>query len=111
MVRGLLEGMLGELGFRVTAAASGAEALALVDGGRLEPDLVLTDMIMPGMTGTDLVERLRRVRPGLRAAIMSGYSEGSVSSQGLLGPGTRFLRKPFTSRELAAAVGGALGDG
>lgn len=93
--------VLERLGYRVLAAANGEDALRQVaaHGGSL--DLLLTDMMMPGMGGGELVRRLRELKPALRVLLMSGYSEELVTTEF---PEQPFLPKPFTSVELADAV-------
>ncbi|GAB4253515.1 response regulator [Deferrisoma sp.] len=106
-IRELLGTMLTQLGYDVTLAANGGEALLLVEEKGLRPDLVLTDVVMPHMSGKELVERLRQNRPDLRALFMSGYT-GAALPPGVLGEGVPFLPKPFTLRGLADAVRNAL---
>lgn len=107
-LRRLTVALLAKLGYRVTVAADGAEALRLVELERLEPDLVLTDVIMPLMSGTELVEQLRRTRPHQKALYMSGYTESAIALNGDLPSGTLFINKPFTLDGLAARVREAL---
>jgi PAS domain S-box-containing protein len=104
----LCETTLAGLGYRVAAAASGAEARFLVEERGFEPDLVVTDVIMPGMSGAELVERLRRNRPGIKALFMSGYPDDAIARHGVLESGTPFIQKPFTARSLALMVRQAL---
>jgi len=90
-------------GYRVTAAAGGAEALALVGAGETPIDLVLTDVVMPGMSGPQLVERLRERLPALRAVFMSGYAADAMPRPGEAGR-TAFIQKPFTAAMLGATL-------
>jgi CheY-like chemotaxis protein len=106
-LRGLLETMLSRLGYKVTLAANGGEALLLVEKG-LEPDLVITDVVMPGMSGPVLVERLRQKQPGLKVLFMSGYTDNAIVHHGVLEPGTPFIQKPFTPLDIAENVGKVL---
>ena len=98
LVRASTLEMLTELGYSVIEADFAEAALALVDKG-LEPDLLVTDHLMPGMTGIELVERLRERQPRLPALVVSGYAE-------LEGLGSEFSRltKPFRQSELAEAL-------
>jgi DNA-binding NarL/FixJ family response regulator len=71
-------------------------------------DLVVTDMVMPEISGRELAEQLRAQRPDLRVLYMSGYTTDDIIRRGLLDPSTAFLQKPFTAERLAAAVRDAL---
>ncbi len=104
MVRRLVAEALSGAGFEVLAAANGAEALARAAevGGRL--DLLLTDLIMPGMNGRELHRRLRAPYPDLPVLYVSGYTGDLLGHHGVLEPGTNFLPKPFSIRALLAAV-------
>jgi PAS domain S-box-containing protein len=103
-LRGLLGEILAKFGYEVTLAANGGEALLLVEEQGLKPDLVITDMVMPGLTGSALSERLRRKHPGLKVLFMSGYTEDTIIHDGALDPGTPFIQKPFTIRGIAEKV-------
>ena len=103
-VRGLVKEMLSKSGYEVTLAANGGEALLLVEENGLRPDLIVTDVVMPGMSGKVLVERLRRNQPGLKAIFMSGYTDNAIVHHGNLDRGTPFIQKPFTLREIAEKV-------
>lgn len=96
-------------GYRTLVAGNGSAALDIVAS---EPaiDLLLTDVVMPEMSGGELAERLRRALPGLPVVFMSGYSAGML--EGRLPPGERvtMLSKPFTAADLRAAVERALSD-
>jgi two-component system cell cycle sensor histidine kinase/response regulator CckA len=108
-VRKLIQQMLERLGYRVTLAANGNDALALVTEKGMDPDLVITDVVMPGMSGKELIERLRNIRPGQRFLYMSGYTDNAIGHQDVLDPDTPFLQKPFTNiREFAAKIEEAL---
>jgi two-component system, cell cycle sensor histidine kinase and response regulator CckA len=101
--RRVLEGA----GFRVVAAASGAEALEL-DAGLERLNLLVTDVVMPGLTGRELAETMRLRRTGLPVVLMSGYSRDAAALEELLAGGATFLEKPFTSADLLAVVGRVL---
>jgi PAS domain S-box-containing protein len=103
-LRGLLGEILAKFGYEVTLAANGGEALLLVEEQGLQPDLVITDMVMPGLTGSALSGRLRRKHPGLKVLFMSGYTEDTIIHDGALDPGTPFIQKPFTIRGIAEKV-------
>lgn len=107
-LRSLFERMLSSLGYRVTAATNGREALSLVEEKRWKPDLVITDVVMPEMDGAALVERLQRTYPDLKVLYTSGYTADAIGHRGVLLPDTPFLQKPFNLRTLAAKVREAL---
>ena len=110
-LRNLMESLLSHLGYQVTLAANGGEALLLMEEKGLAPDLVVTDVVMPNMSGRQLVDRLRRARPNLRALYMSGYTDDTIVHHGVLDPGTPFLQKPFNIRDLGAKVREVLQNG
>jgi PAS domain S-box-containing protein len=103
-VRSFVERVLGGLGYTVTTARSGAEALALAAHHRGPIDLLVTDVMLPGMNGRELSERLTALRPSLRTLFISGYTEDSIVHRGELGPDVAFLSKPFTPDALGRAV-------
>jgi PAS domain S-box-containing protein len=88
-------------GYTVVPAPGGAEALQLVDRGEVRPDVLLTDVVMPGMSGRELAGRLWGRCPGLRVLFMSGYTDDAVVRHGVLGADAAFLQKPFTPLALA----------
>ena len=115
-VRRTTRKMLESLGYTVREAGSGAEALALAAAQDTRIDLLATDVVMPGMRGPELCQRLALLRPGLRTVLMSGYAASttgnhSIGNHGVLEAGVRFLQKPFSLDELARKVHEALADG
>src|SRR5262249_28681989 len=100
-VRGLVEKILRMYGYTVLSAASPAEAIALSKGRRGAIDILVTDVIMPGMNGRELSRVLAASRPELRVLYMSGYTDAVIAQQGILEPGTAFVSKPFTPDALA----------
>jgi PAS domain S-box-containing protein len=100
--------VLRQEGYTVHTAADGAEALDLAQGLRTRVDLVLTDLVMPQMGGSELIERFGRFEPHPRALIMSGYTEDEMVRRGRLPAGTSFLEKPFTPHALLQRVRDAL---
>jgi CheY-like chemotaxis protein len=100
--------LLSKAGYAVLDAPNGETALALLDSHRGEVDLLLTDVIMPGMMGTRLAEEARRRRPGLETVFMTGYSDQTVFEYGLLIATDGLLKKPFNSRMLLDRVREAL---
>jgi PAS domain S-box-containing protein len=104
LVRESTASMLSDLGYRVTEASSAEQALALVKQG-LQPDMLVSDHLMPGLSGTDLAVRLRARLPSLPVLIVSGYAE--VDS---LTPAFPRLTKPFRQADLASAVSALKGQ-
>lgn len=98
LVRASTSDMLAELGYQVVEARSAEEAIGLIDGG-LVPDLLVTDHLMPGMSGTDLIRRLRNNDLNLPALVVSGYAEAEG-----VAPDLPRLVKPFRQADLAAAI-------
>ncbi|MET0619316.1 MAG: PAS domain S-box protein, partial [Thermoanaerobaculia bacterium] len=102
-VRRLVERLLRMQGYAVIAAASPAEAItAARAAGKI--DLLVTDVIMPGMNGREMARLLAAERPRMRVLYMSGYTDAAIAQQGILPPGTAFLSKPFTPDVLARKV-------
>lgn len=103
-LRKLMEKTLSHLNYKVTLAANGGEALLLIEEKGLKPDLVITDVIMPNMSGKELMDRLRRNQPDLKVIYMSGYTDNSIAHHGVLDPGTPFIQKPFTRQEISDKI-------
>jgi len=91
-------------GYRVLVAASGSEALGIVAASGERLDLVVTDVVMPGMSGRAVIDALRAGRPGLPALFVSGYPQEVIARRGVLDTGIEFLAKPFTPSGLVARV-------
>ena len=107
-VREVTREQLESLGYRVLSCADAAEALAAC-AGRADPlHLLLTDVVMPGMNGRELAERLTQGRPGLRVLYTSGYGEDVIARHGVLEPGVLLLQKPYPLTKLAGLVRTAL---
>jgi CheY-like chemotaxis protein len=107
-VRVLARRVLKARGYHVLDAASAADALELTDGGRRRVDLLVTDVVMPGMGGPALAERLVGLQAGLRVLYISGYAEEAIRRHGELPAGGALLEKPFTADQLARRVREAL---
>jgi PAS domain S-box-containing protein len=102
--------MIEDLGYEVISALGAAEALAL--GKELERvDVLLSDIIMPQLTGPEVAAALRARVPGLRVLYMSGYTANAIEAEGMLDPGMQLLQKPFTSDSLARALRAVLDRG
>jgi CheY-like chemotaxis protein len=104
MVREMTGQMLEMQGLRVLYAASGEEAVRIAEGQPEPIDLLLTDMIMPGMNGKQVWEHLHRARKNLRVIFTSGYAEGIIGTADLRDAPVFFLPKPYTIDQLAARV-------
>ncbi len=96
----ILEG----LGYTVLSTTSPEQALRIASGHEGAIDLLLTDVIMPGMNGRDLAARMRSIRPGLRVLLMSGYTANVITVRGLVDRDDAFVQKPFSTGEIAARV-------
>jgi hypothetical protein len=107
-VRDLTARMLKLMGYTALVASSGAEALALAKTHQGLIELLLTDVVMPGMGGRQLAEELRRLRPEIKVIYVSGYTEHTVSDHGVLDPGVEFLGKPFSREALGRKLREAL---
>ena len=103
-VRRLVEKILGMWGYSVLSAGSPAEAIALSQKRDGVIEILVTDVIMPGMNGRDLARVLSTARPSLRVLYISGYTDAVIAQQGILEPGTAFLSKPFTPDALARKI-------
>jgi CheY-like chemotaxis protein len=103
-VREVARRILERHGYRVLVAASPSEAVSVCQAEPHAIHLLLTDVVMPGSSGAQLAELLVGARPALKVLYVSGYTDGSIESQGVLGPGVSFLQKPFTSDSLASKV-------
>ena len=96
--------MLESKGYEVLTAAGADEATALCAERPGGVDLLLTDVIMPGVNGRVLAERLAESSPNMRILFMSGYSDEAVYRHGEISPNAAFIEKPFTDRTLARKV-------
>lgn len=104
LVRGLTRKVLSEAGYKVLEAKSGAEALELTRGYAGPIDLLLTDVVMPAVSGKEVAERLKELRPAARVLFMSGYTDEAIVRHGVLDANVEFLQKPYTWVRLAKKV-------
>jgi CheY-like chemotaxis protein len=104
MVRALVRVTLEASGYEVLEASSGEAALRVCEEHPGTVDVLVTDMVMPGMGGRALADRLQAARPGLRVLYVSGYAESEVIDHGEPAAETAFVQKPFTPEELALQV-------
>jgi PAS domain S-box-containing protein len=110
-VRNLVERVLNSRGYKVLSAEHGVEALQLASARVGTVDLVLTDIVMPTMSGREMVEALRLQRPGIRVIYMSGYTDDEIVRRGLHDPTMSFIQKPFTAEHLSMLVRKILDNG
>ena len=112
LVRTFIEALLVEHGYRVLAASGPAEALRLVAAHDGEIDVLVTDIVMPLVSGPELAAQVREARPDVRLVFLSGYTAEAVRDRGDLPPGSAFLEKPFDDISFLRTVGGlAAGTG
>ncbi|MDQ2670477.1 MAG: PAS domain S-box protein [Gemmatimonadota bacterium] len=110
-VRAFTEQVLSEAGYYVLTAASGEEALRVAADHAGPIDLLLTDVVMSGINGRVLSERLAETRPSVPVMYMSGYTDDMVVRTGVVTAGASFLQKPFTPQALLNRVGAAIAPG
>lgn len=104
----LAETVLRDCGYNVLSAANAGEALLRAGQYEGPIHLLLTDIVMPGVTGRELAERLRPARPEMQVLYMSGYAENVIAERGILSAGISFIAKPFSPQSLAKKVRGVL---
>jgi two-component system cell cycle sensor histidine kinase/response regulator CckA len=104
VVRALVRELLEARGYAVLEAGHPDEALALARGHAGPIELLVTDVVMPGMSGRALAEQLESERPGVPVLYTSGYTSGRIGGDGVLGPGANFIQKPFSAEELASRI-------
>ena len=96
--------VLEEYGYKVLTAANGAEAIEIATRSEGPIDLIVTDVVMPGMGGRELVERLREKNPNVEALFVSGYTRDTVLLHGVEEEEFHFMEKPYTPQSLAQAI-------
>jgi CheY-like chemotaxis protein len=104
LVRSVTRKSLEAKGYTVLQAATGSEALDFCERGPARIDLVLSDVVIPGMNGAELGRRIKERDAGIRVLLMSGYAEHAVFEEAIREHGAHFLAKPFTSDLLARKV-------
>jgi two-component system, cell cycle sensor histidine kinase and response regulator CckA len=107
-LRVLVRELLESSGYTVLDSGAPEGALALVQSTASPIDLILTDMVMPGMSGPELAKQITALKPKIRVVFMSGYSEQIVGDAGTLAPGAHFLQKPFKMNSLLTTIRAAL---
>ena len=104
MLRPLLCEILERESYTVFAAKDAHEALKIWDRCQGQIDLIVTDVVMPGLSGKELVERLRALRPEVKVIYMSGYNSSLLASGKKFGSEVVFLQKPFRPAELSQTI-------
>jgi signal transduction histidine kinase/ActR/RegA family two-component response regulator len=103
-LRALAERVLLSAGYKVLSARSGSHALEIAHDHSGRIDLAVSDVVMPGMSGPEFVEQLRRKRPDVRVLYVSGYTDDEVVKRGVLAGETAFLQKPFAPEQLLQKI-------
>jgi PAS domain S-box-containing protein len=111
VVRRLVAEILESNGYSVLQAADGPSALELLRRRSKHVDVLLTDVVMPGMSGPEVAQAVTAMQPGTHVLYMSGYTGSAIDQHGLLEEGVAFLQKPFTADELAQAIRALLDEG
>ncbi len=109
-VRQLAFTILSQYGYTVLSADSGEAALAILDGHAGPLDVLLTDVVMPGMNGTELFDRIPARFPKVKALYMSGYTDDLIAHRGVLEKGLHFIQKPFSVKTIAEKVRAVLDE-
>ncbi|MHB8772319.1 MAG: PAS domain S-box protein [Syntrophales bacterium] len=110
MVRDITQDILEEIGYTVLAVDSPQKALALCDDADNVVDLLLTDVVMPEMSGKELGKRIAAARPGIKVLFMSGYTSNVIAHRGVLEKGVHFIQKPFRITDLARKIHELIGE-
>jgi two-component system, cell cycle sensor histidine kinase and response regulator CckA len=110
-VRELAQRILRQLGYSVIAASSGGEGLLLVEKYGKPVDLLMTDVVMPGMNGRELAERLVQIQPSMKVLFTSGYTENAIIHHDISKENLNFIGKPYTMQALAHKIREILGPG
>ncbi|HET7045598.1 MAG TPA: PAS domain S-box protein [Gaiellaceae bacterium] len=108
LVRAIVCEMLETNGYTVVCASDGEEAVRLAGAHRGDVDVLVTDVVMPRMSGQEVAGRILEIHPRVRTVFVSGYTESAIANHGVLAPGTTFLQKPFSADELSRALRGLL---
>jgi len=104
MVRKLVVKLLDRMGYKVIQASNGQEALEMASSCNMHIDLLMTDIIMPGINGKELSEKLKNSLPDMKVLFTSGYTENVIAQEGILEEGLNFIGKPYTPQKLAAIL-------
>jgi PAS domain S-box-containing protein len=104
LVRDMTSEVLKQYGYKVIEAPGGEPALKITQEYGEKIDLLLTDVVMPGLNGRELADQILSLRPGVRVLYMSGYADNAIVQYGVLNPGLAFIEKPFSPETLAAKL-------
>ena len=110
MVRRMTEAMLNAIGYTVLVAETPLDAQSISEKEEAPIDLLITDVVMPGMSGPELSDKVKVARPGIKVLFMSGYTSNVIADQGILGEGVHFIQKPFGKNDLARKIHEVIGD-
>ena len=110
MVREITKDILEEIGYTVLTVDTPQEAVALCENRDTPVDLLLTDVVMPEMSGKELANRIAAVRPGIKVLFMSGYTSDVIAHRGVLEKGVHFIQKPFRVKDLARKIHELIGE-
>jgi CheY-like chemotaxis protein len=95
---------LRDLNYRTLSAPEASAALRIIEQKETRIDLLLSDVVLPGMNGRELMAQAHRHRPDLKVLFMTGYSRNAIVHQGRLDPGIEMIQKPMSQRELAGRI-------
>jgi CheY-like chemotaxis protein len=95
---------LSNCGYRVLQAVDGPQALELAERHNGRIDVLLTDVVLPGMNGRELAERFKTARPTIKLIYTSGYAQDIIADHGVLHSGVAYMHKPYTAAEIANKV-------
>jgi CheY-like chemotaxis protein len=104
VVRRLVAEILESTGYTVMQAGDGPSALELLRRHSGTLDLLVTDVVMPGMSGPEVAQAVTSMRPGTQVLYTSGYTDSAIGHHGVLEPGIAFLQKPFSADDLSRKV-------
>jgi two-component system, cell cycle sensor histidine kinase and response regulator CckA len=110
IVRQLVAEILEANGYGVLQAGDGPSALELLRRHTGDVDLLVTDVVMPGMSGPEVANAIAAMRPGTQVLYISGYTDSAIGHHGVLEPGIAFLQKPFSAADLTRKVRAVLDD-
>jgi len=106
----MLISILESFGHTVIGTSRAEEAINRLSSGERNPDLILTDVVLPGISGREMADRISDILPGVPVLFMSGYASDMIASKGVLEKGVHFLQKPFDIDTLREKVRAVIGD-